>query len=56
MGLVNKEIKKCVLEIFDWLCERKGFDIWWYGLDDNITKEIENKIEEIIKRRLTNET
>ena len=55
MGLVSKEIKKCVLEIFDSLCERKGFDDWWYNLDYNITKEIENKIEEIIKRRLINE-
>lgn len=56
MGLVNKEIKKCVLEIFDSLCERKGFDDWWYNLDDSITEEIENKVEEIIKCRLTNET
>jgi hypothetical protein len=49
---MNKEIKKCVLEIFDSLCERNGFDNWWYNLDDSITEEIEKEIEEIIKRRL----
>lgn len=49
---MSREIKKCVLEIFDSLCERKGFDDWWYNLDDSITEEIENEIEEIIERRV----
>lgn len=47
----NMEIKKCVLEIFDLLCDFKGFDDWWYNLDDSITEEIEKEVEEIIKRR-----
>jgi hypothetical protein len=47
----NKEIKKCVLEIFDSLCDRAGFDDWWNNLDDSITEEIEKEVEEIIKRR-----
>jgi hypothetical protein len=48
---VSKEIKKCVAEIFDSLCDRAGFDDWWNNLDDNITEEIEKEVEEIIKRR-----
>jgi len=52
MGSTNKEIKKCVLEIFDTLCDRSGFDDWWFNLDDDTQEEIESSIEEIIKRRL----
>ncbi len=52
MGSMNREIKKCVLEIFDALCDRSGFDDWWYNLDDDTQEEIESSIEEIIKRRL----
>jgi hypothetical protein len=52
MGFINREIKKCVLEIFDGLCDRSGFDDWWYNLDDDTQEEIESSIEEIIKRRL----
>jgi hypothetical protein len=48
----TREIKKCVLEIFDALCDRSGFDDWWYNLDDDTQEEIESSIEEIIKRRL----
>jgi hypothetical protein len=51
---MSRETKKCVLEIFDALCNRGGFDDWWYNLDDSIIEEIENEIEEIIKRRLKN--
>ena len=50
--LENREIKKCVLEIFDLLCDKSGFDDWWYNLGDDITEEIENEVEEIIKRRI----
>jgi len=48
----NLKIKKCVLEIFDALCDRSGFDDWWYNLDDDTQEEIESSIEEILKRRL----
>lgn len=52
----NLKIKKCVLEILDVLCDRSGFDDWWYNLDDDTQEDIESSIEEIIKRRLdTNE-
>ena len=43
---MSREIKKCVLEIFDALCDRSGFDDWWYNLDDDTQEEIENEIEE----------
>jgi hypothetical protein len=46
------EIKKCVLEIIDSLCDRSGFDDWWYNLDDDIEKEITTELESIIERRL----
>jgi hypothetical protein len=49
------KIKKCVFEILDSLCDRRGFDDWWYNLDDGIQEEIESNIEEIIKRRFGNE-
>ena len=48
----NREIKKCVAEILDYLCNRNGFDDWWYNLSDDIEEEIEKDIESIIKRRL----
>ena len=48
---MSREIKKCVLEIFDALCDRSGFDDWWYNLDDEVEKEITDKLEEIVKRR-----
>lgn len=46
------EIKKCVGEIIDSLCNRKGFDDWWYNLGDDIEDEIIIEIENIIKNRL----
>ena len=46
------DIKKCVLEIIDSLCDRSGFDDWWYNLSDDIEQEIENELFEIIKKRL----
>ena len=50
---MNKvEIKKCVGEIIDTLCDRGGFDDWWYNLDDDTEKEIEKELESIIERRL----
>ena len=48
----KREINKCVSEILDSLCNRSGFDNWWYYLDDDIEKEIENELKDIIERRL----
>ncbi len=50
------EIKKCVLEIIDSLCDRNGFDDWWYNLGDDIEKEITSELESIIERRVQNFT
>ena len=48
----KREINKCVSEILDVLYSRKGFDNWWSNLDDDIEKEIENELKDIIERRL----
>ena len=45
------EVKKCVGENIDTLCDRGGFDDWWYNLDDEVENEITDKLEEIVKRR-----
>jgi hypothetical protein len=45
------EVKKCAMEIIDRLCDRNGFDDWWFNLDDDIEKEIIQEIENIIKKR-----
>ena len=37
---MDREIKKCVGEIIDSLCDRNGFDHWWYNLDDGLEAEI----------------
>jgi len=47
----NRRIKQAVSEILDNLCDRSGFDDWWYNLDDDIEKEIEDMMFEVIKRR-----
>ena len=46
------EIKKCVLEIIDSLCDRSGFDNWWYNLDDDVESKIIAELESIIENRL----
>jgi len=48
----NREIKKTVAEIFDALCDRSGFDDWWYNLEDDIKKEVEDMVFQIIKKRV----
>ncbi len=48
----NSEIKKCVAEILDSLCDRGGFDDWWFNIPDEYELEIKQDIESIIKRRL----
>ena len=49
---MNKvEIKKCALEIIDSLCDRGGFDDWWYNIDDDIEVEIISDLEKIIEKR-----
>jgi hypothetical protein len=48
---MNSEIKKCVGEIIDTLCNRSGFDDWWFNLNDELEKEITDELEEIVKKR-----
>jgi hypothetical protein len=50
--MTKLEIKKCVLEILDTLGDRRGFDDWWYNLDDDTENEITVELESIIERRL----
>ena len=51
--MMNKrEIKKCVLEIIDYLGSRNGFDNWWLQVEDNEEIEITKKLEDIIERRV----
>jgi len=51
--MMNKrEIKKCVLEIIDYLGSRNGFDNWWLQVEDNEESEITKKLEDIIEKRL----
>ena len=47
----KREIKICALEIIDSLCDRGGFDDWWYNLDDDIETEIISELENIIEKR-----
>jgi hypothetical protein len=46
------EIKKCVSEILDSLCDRNRFDNWWYNLGEDIVMDIELELEIIIEKRL----
>ena len=51
--MMNKrDIKKCVLEIIDYLGSRNGFDNWWLQVEDNEEIEITKKLEDIIERRV----
>jgi hypothetical protein len=49
---MSREIKKCVLEILDALYDRAGFDDWWDRLDEELSDEITEELEAIIKCRL----
>ncbi len=46
------EINKCVFEILDSLCNRSGFDDWWYNLDESTEIEIEKELRDIIAKRI----
>jgi len=48
----KRDIKKCVLEIIDYLGSRNGFDNWWLQVEDDEEIEITKKLEDIIERRL----
>jgi len=48
----KREIKKAVAEILDKLCDRSGFDDWYFNLDDVTQEEIERELFEVIDRRL----
>jgi len=48
----KRDIKKCVLEIIDYLGSRNGFDNWWLQVENNEESEITKKLEDIIEKRL----
>lgn len=48
----NVEIKKTVLELLDNLCDRSGFDDWYFNLGEDIQTEIERELFETINRRV----
>jgi hypothetical protein len=58
MGIIKRnkmskrDIKKCVLEIIDYLGSRNGFDNWWLQVENNEESEITKKLEDIIEKRL----
>lgn len=35
--------------IIDALCERRGFENWWYDLEDEDQEEIYEELEEVIR-------
>lgn len=48
----KRDIRKCVSEIIDTLCNRNGFDDWWYNLDSSTEADIEVELFDIIYKRL----
>jgi len=50
--MTKLEVKKCTLEIIDYLGSRNGFDNWWLQVEDDMESEITKKLEDIIKSRL----
>ena len=48
----KREVKKCVLEIIDYLGSRNGFDKWWLQVEGDMESEITKELEDIIDRRL----
>lgn len=47
-------VKKTVIEIFNALSDRGGFDGWWDNIDWETKNEIEAEIETIIENQLIN--
>lgn len=43
--------KEIVNEIIDSLCDRGGFDDWWYNIETSIREEIKEELEKIIKSK-----
>jgi hypothetical protein len=48
----KRDIRKCVSEILDALCNRNGFDDWWHNLDSTTEADIEVELFDIIYERL----
>jgi hypothetical protein len=41
--------KEIVNKIIDSLCDRSGFDDWWYNIDAEIQAEIKDELQTIIE-------
>ena len=50
--MTKREVNKCVIELLDALCDRAGFDDWWYSLDNDVESEIEAELRSIIMKRV----
>lgn len=48
----KRQIKKCVAEILDSLCDMGGFDDWYFNLGEDIQEEIERDLFDIVNRRI----
>lgn len=48
----KRQIKKCVAEILDSLCDMGGFDDWYFNLGEDIQEEIERGLFDIVNRRI----
>ena len=46
------EIRECVSEIIDTLCNRNGFSDWWYNLNSSAEADIKVELFDIINERL----
>jgi hypothetical protein len=44
--------KETVNNIIDFLCDRGGFDDWWYNIDHSTKEEIKEELEKIIKQTI----
>ena len=56
--LLNVEVivlKKTTLEILNLLCENKGFEKWYFQLNDKSLNKIESDMLKILKRRINGE-
>jgi hypothetical protein len=45
-----KKYSKLVQSIIENLCDRGGFDEWWYNIDDDIKREIRVEMRQTIEK------
>lgn len=45
----DKSMKNLTEKIIDYLCDRNGFDNWWYNIDEETQEEIKKGMEKQLK-------